>query len=151
MSATNTFVSIWDQCKDHCHLLQLILVHNQFSYPCINPFIRYAWFKSCHADDIPDHFQSPIQFLFEESMQTSHVCNKYRIICCAWCKESSCFDYLFSFVLHYCCVAQDSGGGQRPAVVADGQAGTRRQSQRQSRESGSGSLLLVLVRRLNTD
>ncbi|CAK9829716.1 hypothetical protein ANTRET_LOCUS7011 [Anthophora retusa] len=78
------------------------LVHNQFSSPGFQNFIKYSWYKSGYIDEKPNASQNPVEYCYSvENEPRCHICGDVVIIKCAWCKKSLCLKHFFD-EYHYC-------------------------------------------------
>ncbi|CAK9825615.1 hypothetical protein ANTRET_LOCUS3585 [Anthophora retusa] len=78
------------------------LVHNQFSSPRFQNFIKYSWYKSGYIDEKPNASQNPVEYCYSvENEPRCHICGDVAIIKCAWCKKSLCLKHFFD-EYHYC-------------------------------------------------
>ncbi|CAK9815740.1 hypothetical protein ANTPLA_LOCUS8759 [Anthophora plagiata] len=78
------------------------LVHNQFSSPRFQNFIKYSWYKSGYIDEKLNAFHNPVEYCYSvENEPRCHICGDVAIIKCAWCKKSLCLKHFFD-EYHYC-------------------------------------------------
>lgn len=70
------------------------LVHNQFSCPRFQPFIRQLWIKAGYVSTVED-FEHPIDVCFRTISKCSEDCDESPLIRCAWCYKELCFNHFF--------------------------------------------------------
>lgn len=67
-------------------------VHSQFRSPRFRGFLQYAWYKAGLSDKNVPH-DSPMDFCFPKELVRCDDCTRIRLLRCAWCKKSLCFDH----------------------------------------------------------
>lgn len=80
-----------------------VIVHNQFSSPRFEKFIKYAWFKSGYTSVKIAHV-SPNEFCFANDPAECSLCDEISFIRCSWCGYLFCFKHFFlsEEEYHYC-------------------------------------------------